>query len=383
MSVKIKIAYILTPITFGGAEKVSLNFLEKVDRERFEIVVILLLRPWEHPPYFAREINRLGYEYVSIPVAKRPGGDLFRIMRVLLALMKIFKAERFDLVHTHGYFADICAIPLTLFFKSKSISTCHGYISGDFKIKVYNHLDKIALKFCDIVIAVSEGIKNELLINGIENDKIKVMPNAVSIYSFDSRFEFLKVNKRNQLKIDKNKYVVGFIGRLSEEKGLKYLIHSIFNLHKLGLSIVLLIVGDGSEKDTLMRQVRSSGLQDNVLFVGFQTDIKNWLPAFDVFVLPSLTEGTPLSLLEAMAAGVPVVASAVGGVPDVVVDGVNGILVEHSNSMALMTAIKTLLDDKSLRFQLAKSGVETIANRFDIDPWCRSIESQYESCWFS
>lgn len=380
---RIKIAYILTPITFGGAEKVSLNFLRAVDRDRFDIHLILLTRPWEEPPYFAREIDKLGYSYDTVPVAlKIPGvlkvgGDPLRLPRVAHRLYLILKRGTFDLVHTHGYFADICGLPVARLLGIASISTCHGFIANDLKLRVYNWVDKMALRLCRTVIVVSESIMFELGRRGINSSRLAFIPNAVSTPCGVTDLRASGEEKRCSLGISQQELVVGYLGRLSEEKGVKYLIEAIAKLREAACPVTLLIIGDGPERQTLEQKVRASGLESKVIFAGFKTDIENWIPTFDIFTLPSLTEGTPMALLEAMAFGVPVIATSVGGVPSVVTDGVNGLLVPPGNAQALSEKIQLLKDTPELKSKLVRAGAVTIKENYGVDKWCRKVERQY------
>ena len=378
MTSRTSIAYILTPITFGGAEKVSLNFLRSVDRQRFDICPILLIRPWEEELYFAREIRDLGYSFETVPVAIRTDGDPMRVPRVAHKLYSYLKGGGFSIVHTHGYFADICGQFAAFMLGINGISTCHGFIKNDLKLKIYNLLDKYTLRLCKKVIAVSEGIRGELLRSGIKDSSITVIPNAVSLPRNGIGLDSRRKAKRELLSINPEEHVVGYLGRLSSEKGLAYLIEASAELINAAVKIKILIVGDGPERGNLERQVQERGLSGKVIFTGFQTDPENWYPAFDVFALPSLTEGTPLALLESMAVGVPVIASAVGGVPKIVRDGVNGLLVPPGDIKAIKEKVQLLAFDSNLCRRLSRAGVKSITTNYSIDSWCHSIENCYD-----
>lgn len=375
---KAKVAYILTPITFGGSEKVSLNFLRTVDRKQFDIQPVLLTRPWEEEPYFARELQQLGYAYETVPVALKKGGEPLRVLRVAGRLYSILKQGAFELVHTHGYFADICGLTMARLVGLPTISTCHGFISTDFKLKMYNLLDTYALRSCKTIIAVSDGIKSELVRSGLQDSRIEVIPNAVAPHFGGEERSACRKGKRDSLGIGSNEHVVGYIGRLSEEKGLICLVEAIAELRDDLVPVKLLIVGDGPERLALEKRVKERKLEKWVFFVGFQTDIENWFPVLDVFALPSLTEGTPMALLEAMAAGVPVVATAVGGVPKVVTDGINGSLVPSGEVGQLREKIQLLLESDSLQDRFRKEGLNTVNSKYDIHTWCRMVESVYD-----
>ncbi|MCP3178137.1 glycosyltransferase [Desulfuromonas sp. KJ2020] len=373
---KTKVAYILTPITFGGLEKVSLNFLKQVDREKYRIQPILLIRPWEDETYFANEIRKLGYEYYTVPVAITPNGGPLRVPRVAWRLYGILKEGSFDVVHTHGYFADICGLSMAAILGIKRISTCHGFISTDFKLRAYNSLDKWVLRRCEKVIAVSDGIKTELSQAGIQGRSIVTIPNAVAVPALSETQEY-RHNTRNNLGVSKEDYLLGYVGRLSSEKGGIHLVEAFALLVDSGVRAKLLIVGDGPEKDALIQLCKSKGIDHLVKFTGFLKNVEQLLPILDLFVLPSLTEGTPLALLEAMAAGVPVVATSVGGIPKVIKDDINGSLVPPGNPNALYAKIKWLISHPDHTGRLAKEGMETIRRDYGVDEWCRKIVDCY------
>jgi len=370
-------AYILTPVTFGGAEKVSLNFLRAVDRERFDIRPILLVRPWEQETHFAQEISRLGYRYDVIPVARGKSLDPLRVPRVARQLSAVLKQGAFDLVHTHGYFADITGLPIAGRLGIKKLSTCHGYIASSHKMKFYNCLDKHAIKLCQKVIVVSEQLQYDLINSGVNQSRIELIPNAVSVPVWGTTQERARIERRSALGIYPKDFVVGFTGRLSEEKGVRYLIEAVAKLRLEDVPVKLLIVGEGEEKQALQDLVSQRGLGASVVFAGFQADVENWVTVFDVLVLPSLTEGTPLALLESMALGVPVIASAVGGVPKVVTDGMNGLLVEPENVHEISVKIRLLMRDPGLTHKIISNGIRTITEHYNVENWCKRIEHLY------
>ena len=376
----LKIAYLLTPIDFGGSERVSLNFLQNVDRDRFDILPILLVRPWEAKNVFIRELEKENYPYRTIPVAVRPpseGKEYFRVLRCHRVAHTMLKDGSFDLVHTHGYFADIIGIPAARRLGLPVISTCHGFISTDRNLKVYNLLDRIALRFSDRIIAVSGDIKKNLVNNGIDERRIDVIQNAVRPDADPLAAEKNAREKLSGYGISRDDLVLGCVGRLSEEKGVRHLIEALEGINASGVPVKALIIGDGPQRKELEDLAKARGVDDMVVFAGFQSEIDDWLPAIDIFALPSLTEGTPMSLLEAMAHGIPAVASGVGGVPQVIESGKNGILVTPERPDEIKDAVLLLYRDPSLRESLSEAARKTISLKYDIREWSGKIEAQY------
>jgi glycosyltransferase involved in cell wall biosynthesis len=375
-----KIAYIFTPIEFGGAERVNLTLLQNIDRKRFNIHLVLLIRPWEKENIFVKKIEQEHYPIFKVPVAiksRDEGKDYFRVIRCFKMIYSFLKSGSFDLVHTHGYFADVLGIIAARILHISTTSTCHGFISNDINLRFYNNLDRFVLRYANNIVAVSESIKNELMKNGIQGSNICVIQNAV-VGRDHSEYHIQNRKARRQLlHITETDFVVGYIGRLSEEKGIRYLIEAGSSLIKSGMPVKMIIIGDGPQRKELEDLSNMAMMKDKIFFTGFQHDVESWLSAMDTFVLPSLTEGTPMALLEAMANGTPVVASAVGGVPAVIDSEKNGILVSPGRPEEIKKAMARLYKDELLRNNLIRGARQTINIKFNIKDWVRKMEKEY------
>ena len=374
-----RVGYILTPIDFGGSEKVNLTFLNHVDRKLFDIYPVLLTRPWEKHNFFIREIEDK-YPVFELPVALRPrdqGSDYFRVIRCFKKLLCFLHQMRIQLIHTHGYFADIIGVPAAKILKIPHVSTCHGFISNDINLELYNKVNRTVLRFSDRIISVSEQIKNDLEKSGIRKSKITVIQNAVQTSQKKKTYPMNDTKLRYFRGIKKEEYVVGYVGRLSEEKGVGYLVEAGIHLLEIGELCKIFIIGDGPQRKKLEDMVLMKGYENDIIFTGFQTNIEEWMLMLDIFVLPSLTEGTPMALLEAMSFGVPVLATRVGGVPKVIENGINGVLVNPTDSMAIAENLKILFHHPSLRKKIALKALSVIEKQHNINDWCKKIENQY------
>ena len=378
MKPSLRVAYVLTPITFGGAEKVSLNFLSTVDRKQIDLHLIALVRPWEKPPLLLEEVNRLGIAYTTLPVAIRPGNDPVRVLRVIWALYRIFRQQRFDLLHTHGYFADICTLPIAKLLRLPALSTCHGFIVTDRKLQLYNRIDLWALKLCSRVIAVSDELRNGLEKHGIDEDKIRVITNAVPVPPLATQNDKDRRCFRQQHGISPDEFVFVYVGRLSEEKGLLYLLEAFAELIRPAMRARLVLIGDGPQRKMLEQQVAELDLERQVSLTGFQKQISPWFAIADCFILSSLMEGTPMALLEAMAAGVPIVATRVGGVPNVITNGVNGLLVPCADTEALRNGMSRIIAHPELREKYSCEARKTVESSYSVQPWCQKILQIYQ-----
>ena len=375
-----RVAYILTPVDFGGAERVSLSFLQHYRRKNITVFPILLCRPWETDNLFVNELTKKGFDFCIVPTRLKPreqGGDYFRVLRCARIIYAELKKGQFDLVHTNGYFADITGLIGAKLQRIPIISTCHGFIANDTKLAVYNVLDVIALRCMNQIITVSGKIKSDLVEKGLKENKIQIIQNAVESIDDATWFQQQRQNVRRKYEIKETEIVLGYVGRLSVEKGVKYLIEAGADMVKAGVQVRILIIGDGPQKKEIKQTAQEQGLGEKVLFAGFQQNVSAILPAFDTFVLPSLTEGTSMALLEAMACGLPVIATAVGGTPKVLVSQVNGMLVPPESPEAIVHAVMQLIEDEALRNRLGHEAKQTIASDFSITRWIGKIESIY------
>jgi glycosyltransferase involved in cell wall biosynthesis len=354
--------------------------LRNVDRRIFDVHPILLLRPWEKKNVFIEKLKTENYPLYKVPVAIKPrteGRDYFRVIRCYRMIHSILKKGFFDLIHTHGYFADIIGIPAAKRLGIPSVSTCHGFISNDLNLNVYNKLDRFALRFANKIIAVSDDVKLNLIRGGIRESEISVIQNAVNGNDCDEIHAQDRQTERRPLRVAKREFVIGYVGRLSEEKGIKYLIEASSLLKEADVPIKTVIVGEGPSRRDLEALVRERKLEEKVFFAGFQAEVESWLRSFDVFILPSLTEGTPMALLEAMACGIPAVASAVGGVPQVIDSRKNGILVSPGKPEEIKNAVHLLYKDEALRTDISAAAQDTIKAEYNVNDWISRLETVY------
>jgi glycosyltransferase involved in cell wall biosynthesis len=225
--------------------------------------------------------------------------------------------------------------------------------------------------FVDCYIAVSYKLAERLKKNVISEDKVKVVRNAVNVKYFCHKNE--SDLSKSELKHSEDKRVALTVARIDKLKGHKYLIEAA----PFVPDTVFLIAGDGPEKAVLEKKARDLKVADRVVFLGQRNDVPELLNACDFFVLPSLLEGLPLSVLEAMSASRPVIATDIDGINEIIIDGENGLLVPPADPKALAEKIKLLLSDKSLAARLAVSGKETIIRNFTLEKMVKEVTDIY------
>ncbi len=367
---KLKIAHFLSSRleTLAGGDLVILNSIKYLDKEKFESSIVCFHRSrYSGIPLIIKIAQERAINTHMIEVKDR--FDLSAVSK----MRKFLRTEKIDILHCHGYKADVIASLIPKNIRPKTVTTLHGWwIGSNPKLKFYDWLDIRAMKNFDKIITVAEHIKTELIRRGFSEENIAFIPNGVDLKEMAS-CDGTKV--RNELNIQPISTIVGIAGRLNKEKGHEYLLRSIVKLPE----VVLLIVGTGPLEKKLMSLADELNIRKRTIFTGFKNNPGNYIAAMDIFVLPSLSEGLPLALLEAMAAGKPVIASKTGGIPKVV-DGKNtGLLVEPKNVHELKNAILKLINDKKFAASLAKNGKSYVENHYSLAVTTKKYEELYTS----
>ena len=243
-----KVALLLTPVEFGGAEKVGLTLLKNIQRNLFDVRPIMLIRPWEEKGFFTRELEKLGYDYQTIPVAlyeRHQKRDYWRVPRCAGLLRSMARKEQFDLIHTNGYFADIIGIPVAKSLGIPALAMCHGFVDSDAKLRLYNRLDLLILRLGNRVICVSEELRRLLVRWHVSSRRVCLLRNAVDAVYDPNRFSAMRQEARRAFGVTEGEILLGSCGRLSAEKGLANLVEAGSSLLAAGLPVKILLIGDG------------------------------------------------------------------------------------------------------------------------------------------
>jgi glycosyltransferase involved in cell wall biosynthesis len=284
------------------------------------------------------------------------------------------RREEIDLVHAHMYRAEVIGTRAAVAAGVPVIfATVHSSrVRSPQDVALLAELTPMM----DRLIVPSDAIAHKVRCEGREGARFAVIPNGVDLSRFAAPAPSSTV--RADFDIPGEAPLVGVVARLEAEKGHRFLLDAWPSVQAGTPEARLLIVGEGSEADALRAQASSLGIADRVVFTGRREDISALTAELSVAVLPSLREAQGISILEAMARRVPVVASAVGGIPEVITSGVDGLLVERADPEALAVAVSRLLGDASLRRRIGDAGYRTVAERFSIDAQVRRIESVYD-----
>src|SRR5881296_1071188 len=320
------VLHILAPGVVGGLERVvrSLAAGHAALGHRVPVGVVLKPASSEHP--FGHALRHARLEVITLPVAPRA------YLAERAAFAGVCDRVRPDVVHTHGYRADLVDAPVARRLGIPTVTTVHGFTGGDWKNRLYERMQRRAHRKFDAVVVVSRPLMVQLIQDGVPPHRLHLVQNAWQ--GITPPLERLAA--RRALGIPARAFHVGWVGRLSVEKGPDVLLDAIGHLGDL--PIVVSVLGTGRERGVLLDRARALGLAERIHWHGVVPGAARLFSAFDVFVLSSRTEGTPVVLFEAMAAGVPIVATGVGGVPDVM-SSTESVLVSPDDPVALAAEI--------------------------------------------
>ncbi len=304
-------------------------------------------------------------------------GSFWRLRDVatLRDLVRVIRERRVAILHTHEFFMNTVGLVASLSTGVPLVATVHG--KNDYADRLRRRVAyRLVGRFAGQMIAVSENIRFFLAEQvGIPSDRIRVVPNGVGLDEEPPRERLSAL--RTSLGLDQDSKVVGTVGSLYPVKGHTYLMDAIAPVVRRFAHVVLLIVGRGGLREELEAQARRLGIARHLRFLGHREDVRDLLALCDIFVLPSLFEGMPLALLEAMAAGVPCVATGVGGIPEVVEDGKTGLLVGPGDSDGLAKGIAALLESRTLANELRGAARDAVARRFSLAGMVRAYQEIY------
>jgi len=359
-----RIMHVLAPAPFGGLENV-VRLLATGQRGRGHHVTVCAVLDDERDHPFVTSLLQDGIDLTPVVAAARQYRSERRAVR------EAMNASRPAIVHTHGYRPDILHLGAAHAAGAAAVTTLHGFTGGDWKNRVYEQLQIRAAAHADAAVAVSSGIGARLRRGGALADRVHVIPNAIAPVDFLSREV-----ARAALAIPADAIRIGWVGRLSHEKGADVLVRALASVPDSFVSVSF--IGDGPERPAVERLASSLGVRERVVFHGVVASAASLLRAFDVVVLSSRTEGTPMILLEAMAAGVPVVAASVGGVPDVA-QAEHALLVPPDDPAALGAAIARCIGDREGAAMRVGRAVTRVSSTYAPGPWLDRYDALYSA----
>jgi glycosyltransferase involved in cell wall biosynthesis len=365
----------------NGAAKTLLNFCDSVRQSPgslpLEIAIVTFHRgeitPGKPANAFVEAVEAHGIRAIVIPERYRFDRRAFK------ALREAVRAEAPDLLQTNNVKSHAMVKMAGLHREFPWLAFHHGYTMPDFKMKLYNQLDRWSLPSADQVIAVCGPFRDQLTAMGVPRSRIRVLHNSAS--AADSVPDALveEIRRRFGLPREGPKLLVT-IGRLSFEKGHADLLHALRQLRDTRPELLwkLVMVGSGPEENNLRELARKIGLQSHIVFTSHQTNVLPFYGLADAMILPSHTEGSPHVVLEAMSTGVPIVATSVGGVPEILTDGESALLVPARDADAMSSAIAKLLDSPDIARAMVAKARETLVCNFSHEAYRTSMLAIYD-----
>lgn len=296
-------------------------------------------------------------------------------LRCIAEIVKTIKTLKIDLIHAHGFKADVYGWISARCTGIPIVSTQHGWTHKNRWIRLWEAISVYFLKKMDKIIGVSPQILKALESHNILSHRLEWIPNGVPIPSI---IHSASAYRKKKFGINPNIKTIGIIGRLSIEKGHTFFLEAVKHVDSVFPNLRVFIIGEGPLKTQLTSQVHAMGLDSIVHFLGFRSDMDRLYPLLDIVVLSSIREGFPLTLLEAMAYGKPVVATKVGGAIQLIQHGVNGLLVDPEDEKALANAIQYLLMYPEKARQMGKSARNWIQKQYSVENMCERYQQIYE-----
>ncbi len=351
-----RIAHLLASPFVGGPEHQVLGLASAL-RETDESIFLTFAEGGRAQPFLDR-VRSAGFKGVELRenwphyfrATKEVANELIRAQATILC--------------TSGYKPDIIGLRAARLVGIPSVAIAHGWTGATWKVRLFESFDRWNMRNFDAVVGVSHAQSRKLALAGISQDKILTIPNAIAL----DRFTEPVAGGRKilaSLFSTEPQFIIAAAGRLSPEKGFDVFIAAAARIAQERQDIGFVIFGDGPLRRELAKLISKKSLDDRFVLAGFQANLDAILPAADVFVISSFTEGLPVVLLEALLAGVPVVATAVGGIPEVIEDGTDGFLVPPGHIEQLALRIMELVDNQSLLEQMKIAGPRKIAAQYN------------------
>jgi len=355
----------------GGPDKTILNSPRFVVNAGYR-----MLCAYMHPPGDAgfEELRRKA-ELWQAPLLSIPDRGPWDY-RVLTQLLEICRRERVTIWHGHDYKSNALGLLLRMFWPLRLVTTVHGWGVQAGRASLYYKIERLCLPYFERVICVSDDLREQCLACGVPEDRCLLVQNAIDTQEFSRTLDISQA--KQALQLPSTRLLIGAVGRLSAEKGFDLLIRSTDHLLQKGLDVGLVIVGDGPERPALEKLIAELDRADRICLLGYRSDIRGIYEAMDVYALSSIREGLPNVLLEAMALEVPVVATHIAGVPQLVDDEENGLLIEVGSVEQLTNGLARVLQDDELREKLRRAGRATIEARFSFERRMQKIRRIYD-----
>jgi glycosyltransferase involved in cell wall biosynthesis/GT2 family glycosyltransferase len=368
----IRILHLIASNFVGGPEKQILHHAKDMSDWGFEVFIGSFHDQSDKP-----EILQCAEQSGLQTYESRSSGRFDA--RAIFELKSFLKRHDIQLLCTHGFKANTIGSIAKKLAGVPQIAFCRGWTAETLRIRAYEFLDRRFLRLADRIVCVSEAQAKYLASRGLRHPRVAVAHNAM-LESSGEAVLCDRAEAKKLLGFSPGTKLIGTVGRLSAEKGQRFLLEAAAELARDSEDLRFVLLGEGRERANLELQAKRLGIEDIVILPGFQKNVSHWMRAFDVLANCSLTEGIPNAVLEAMAAGTPVVATAVGGVPEIIKDQESGLLVAAADSSALGRGLAEILRDNRKAATLASAGRIAVETNFSVAGQREALLKIYREC---
>ncbi|MBD1390542.1 glycosyltransferase [Neiella sp. HB171785] len=361
-----RVVHLTYDMRIGGTEMVIKSIIEGTDPDQFEMSIFCIeepIGPW------GKALQANGIALTSI--ARQPGFDVALIRKIRQHL----RAEQIDIIHCHQYTPWVYGVLAALGLKTKVIFTEHGRFYPDSSSWKRRIINPLLNSITDAITAISNATKGALgEYEFLPEQRISTIYNGIS----GLNVEAAEVDSlRQQLGLADNTKVLGTVARMDPIKNHKMMLEAVAQVVAKHPNSVLLLVGDGDERENIERWVEQLELQDRVILPGYQSDPSRYMALMDIFLLSSLSEGTSMTLLEAMSLGKPCVVTNAGGNPEIIADQVNGFVTSNDDGDEFAAAITKLLADESTLQQFQQASKTRFTSRYQASSMIQQYNQLY------
>jgi glycosyltransferase involved in cell wall biosynthesis len=381
----IRVLRVIARLNMGGPAIHVANLTSGLEPKGYETTLVAgsLARGEDSMAFLA---DRLGVSVVSVPEIQREISVLHDA-RSAFQVAEIMRETRPHILHTHtakaGAIARAAAVLAGDARPKVVVHTFHGHVLrgyfGPLRTAVFREVERTLARPSDALIAVSPEVRDDLVELGVAPaEKFVVVRLGIPLAErLDGDSE--DMDYRQLYGIPRDAFVVGWVGRMTGVKDTGVVLQAVAALRERGVNAVVCLVGDGPDREPLEELAHKLGIARASYFAGYQPEVAGFYRLFDAFFLPSVNEGTPVSAIEALATGTPVVANRVGGVPDVVRDGIDGFLVEPGDVEGAAERLEALARDPGLRTRLGEAGRERVRARYAVTRLVDDVDRLYRS----
>jgi glycosyltransferase involved in cell wall biosynthesis len=369
---KIRVAHLLHTMAYGGPETIILNWLGEFDAERFENHIVCFRNPGATEQAFVDVATAAGHAVRYIPWTRRKP-----LLRSARAMAKLVRELEIDVVHCYNTYAELVGVLVKWTTGVKIVTTLWVWGALGWKRRILQWADRLALPFFDKVTAQSEDARRDTAGPGMPAEKVALLISGFRADPVRLTAEE-RARGRAELGASPDDFVLLNIARFWPEKAQDLLIEAFRTIHAERPEARLWLAGVGPEMERVRAMAAEMGLEPHVAFLGFRTDLPYVLALADLQVHPSHAEGIPLALCSGMAAGIPIVATEVGGVPEIIHHYETGVLIPPGKAEAVSAAVLRLMADGATRQRIGANARQFILNEYSLEAAADRVEAVYE-----